>query len=534
MKMIHRRKFLVGSLLAAWAFCAAGVALSAEPTRTVDLGNGVKMEFIRIEPGTFTQGSPAGEASRNADESERQVTISRAFYLGRSPVTRGQFAQFVAATGFRTEAEKGTSGGFGYEGGKLVQKPVYNWRNPGFAQTDDHPVVLITWDDAQAFLKWLSEKTRETVQLPTEAEWEYACRAGTTTAFYSGDREEDAARIAWHKATAGDGTRPVGQKEANAWGLVDMAGNVWEWCRDWYGPYPPGPVTDPLETRANLSDQPRRVVRGGSWLKDVKNCRSAARFRSTRGSRNADYGFRAMFRPTTMATAVEAPPSEKTADPANTAAPKPTVAPPKAANPAPPSMPTADQHSQSSPAPRASSLLGLLCPCAFVLVAGALVVLVLILWRGNKKSAAETFVEEADPHSKRQVPPSAPRPKSHRPPRIAADGFWLEGPEYLAGTVAHYRCTVRGMPNDGEFTISQGQQGHFVYTGDRPSDVEILDVRPGSGAPPSGTLFETNEPVVRPIFMPDISSPSHRTPPTPPPPPPSPPPQRRPGFPPAY
>src|SRR5260221_7567147 len=184
-----------GFAFIAWAVLCTGVAQSADPTRILDLGSGVKIELIRIEAGTFTQGSTVGRPGRGDDELQREVTISQAFYLGKTPVTRGQFTQFVTATGYRTEAEKGTSGGSGFENGALVQKPGFNWRNPGFAQTDDHPVVLVTWDDAQAFVKWLSDKTRESLQLPTEAEWEYACRAGSTTDFYSGDGEEAAARI---------------------------------------------------------------------------------------------------------------------------------------------------------------------------------------------------------------------------------------------------------------------------------------------------------------------------------------------------
>ncbi|HEX7262368.1 MAG TPA: SUMF1/EgtB/PvdO family nonheme iron enzyme, partial [Luteolibacter sp.] len=278
-----------------------GTGWAGEPMGPLDLGGGIRMELVRIPAGEFLQGSPADEPGRGADEDRRQVSLTGEFHISRTAVTRGQWERFIAETGYRTEAEGGKSGGYGWDGNGLVQRKDFTWKTPGFPQDASHPVCLVTFSDAQAFCQWLARKSGCQITLPTEARWEYVCRAGTTSPWHSGN---DTA--AWHKGNSGNGTRPVDSIPANPWGVI-IGGNVSEWCLDWYAPYTSGHLTDPCQGNPNLSDKPRRVLRGGSWNRDAKNTRCAARFRADPRSRNADIGFRIVCEPFVHTPIVEAP-----------------------------------------------------------------------------------------------------------------------------------------------------------------------------------------------------------------------------------
>jgi formylglycine-generating enzyme required for sulfatase activity len=270
--------------------------------------------FVRINGGMFTMGSPTSEANRQSDEVQHQVTVS-GFYMSRYEVTVGEFRQFVNATGYKTTAET-SGGGWIWTGSKWEARADANWKNPYFSQQDNQPVVEVSWNDAVRYCNWRSEQERLTpaytingdnvswnrsangYRLPTEAEWEYACRAGTTTPFSTGGN------ITTNQANY-NGTYPyngnvtgtyrqqttaVGSFTSNPWGLYDMHGNVWEWCWDWYGGYSLTAQTDPM----GASSGTYRVLRGGCWFSDGLNLRSAYRDNFTPSSRNYYIGFRVL------------------------------------------------------------------------------------------------------------------------------------------------------------------------------------------------------------------------------------------------
>jgi formylglycine-generating enzyme required for sulfatase activity len=271
---------------------------------TLDLG-GVAMKCVLIPAGKFIMGSPASEANRGGDETQHQVTITKPFYMGVTEVTVGQFSAFVKETAHQTEAEK-EGWGLTWTGTTFEKVNGASWHKPGFPQEDTHPVTEVSWNDAVAFCQWLSRKSGRTVRLPTEAEWEYACRAGTTTAYQWGDDPDMGkgwcnaadqtakARFPnWVAFNWADGyvfTSPGGSFRANAWGLYDMHGNVWEWCADWYDKeyYGSGASVDP---RGPVSGE-GRVLRGGAWGDDPRRCRSACRYWTTPGRRFGLIGFR--------------------------------------------------------------------------------------------------------------------------------------------------------------------------------------------------------------------------------------------------
>ena len=231
----------------------------------VDLGGGVALDLVWIAPGTFSMGSPATETGRDRDEGpQRNVRLTKGYWLGRVEVTQGHWQAVMGNT------------------------PSY-FENVG----QNAPVEQISWNQAMEFCRKLTEQEQQAGRLPrgyrytlpTEAQWEYAARAGTTGPYGGTGNLDD---MGWYRANSGTTTKPVGQKRANAWGLHDMHGNVWEWCSDWKGNYPRGNVSDPT----GPSSGTERVIRGGGWVNDSRYCRSAFRGRSAPGARYLNLGFR--------------------------------------------------------------------------------------------------------------------------------------------------------------------------------------------------------------------------------------------------
>jgi formylglycine-generating enzyme required for sulfatase activity len=242
-------------------------------------------EMVYLPGGSFKMGDIQGKGEK-WEKRVHKVALE-AFAIGRNPLTVGEFRRFVEVTDYQTEAEQG-DGAYVYDGKKWGRKSDASWRNPYFMQDEDHPVVCISWNDAAAYCEWLCEQTGEPYSLPTEAEWEYACRAESETAYCFGDDEKRLEDYAWYANNAEDKTHPVGQKKANAWGLHDMHGNVWEWVQDWFGDYSKESQHNPSGPEQG-SD---RVFRGGSWRRGAENCRSAVRSNWRPGYRGSYLGFR--------------------------------------------------------------------------------------------------------------------------------------------------------------------------------------------------------------------------------------------------
>ncbi|KPA18066.1 serine/threonine protein kinase, partial [Candidatus Magnetomorum sp. HK-1] len=223
--------------------------------------------FVLIQPGTFVMGSPEGETGRSSDEVQHNVTLTQKYYLQTTEVTQGQWKAVMGS-------------------------------NPSYFSScgDECPVEKVSWEDVQEFIEKLNlHENANRYKLPTEAQWEYAARSGSTTALANGNLVEtncsmdtNLNAMGWYCGNADNKTHQVAQKQANAWGLFDMHGNVWEWCSDWLGGYSDISVTDP----GGASSGSTRVLRGGSWYDGAQYCRSANRSYSSPGTRSHSIGLR--------------------------------------------------------------------------------------------------------------------------------------------------------------------------------------------------------------------------------------------------
>jgi formylglycine-generating enzyme required for sulfatase activity len=327
-------------LLLSFLLVGASAGLQAQTTQTPPplqgdrFTNVIGMDLVRIPSGEFMMGSDESleslektfplMAGRRLEELNdeapvHRVRITRDFYLGRTEVTVGQFRKFLALSGYVPESITDGTGGYGYNAQYVAKKgprgeqfdgrnPRYSWSDPGFLQTDAHPVVNVTWNDTQALAKWLSKTEGRRYRLPTEAEWEYAARAGTRTRYQHGDDPQGLTQVAnvfdatarplWsafasYALPGNDGyafTAPVASFAPNAFGLYDMHGNAWEWTSDLYGEnyYAQSPLEDPKGPREGGA----YVRRGGSWHSWPLYLRSSFRNWNTPESRYTLVGMR--------------------------------------------------------------------------------------------------------------------------------------------------------------------------------------------------------------------------------------------------
>lgn len=273
--------------------------------------------FVLVPPGTFLMGSPTDEPGHNSggyDETQHSVTLTRPIYLAKHETTLGQFKRFVKATGHITDVEKKGGGNAHDALAVWKHRPGTHWQKPGFAgrfELDDRqPVVQVSYQDSRAFCRWMKGGPGLTFDLPSEAEWEWACRAGSGTRYWWGADEDATGRVAnvgdrslkrmhpgWPRAIMpmDDGfayLAPVGSYRPNAFGLCDMLGNVWEFCGTRYGPYPRGPITDP----GDLDPKRGFAVRGGGWSNLPTDVRCASRNADPPDFGHSNLGFRVAIR----------------------------------------------------------------------------------------------------------------------------------------------------------------------------------------------------------------------------------------------
>jgi formylglycine-generating enzyme required for sulfatase activity len=280
------------------------------PTKTLDLGNGVKMELVLVPAGKFVMGTEKPIVGQTIVCVSGGLLLLAAFLVLKARKGRKRTQLRLASAMVALLVGVGVWGGVRwyedlthenypdehpahavtltnafYMGKFAVTQDQYEQiagTNPSEFKAKDNPVETVSWDNAETFCRKLSETTKRIVRLPSEAEWEYACRAGTSTTYYSGETEKDLERVAWYSANSNRTTHPVGQKQPNAFGLYDMHGNVWQWCEAWYG----GDQVDEC-----------RLLRGGAWGDDPKLCRSAFRLGDRPGNGCSHYGFRVVLVP---------------------------------------------------------------------------------------------------------------------------------------------------------------------------------------------------------------------------------------------